>query len=75
MTRKARTLELLRMAPRCGQELQDGGSGYRYSARIGELRSEGYAITNKTCVRHPHTARMVEFTLQGWDDGQGEFAL
>ena len=75
VTRKTETLELLQQAPRCGQELVEAGIGYRYSARIYDLRSDGHVIEDHPCRRHEHRAAMVEYRLAGWDDGQMEMTL
>ena len=75
MTRKDDALFLLKIGPRCGQELVEAGVGYRYSARIYDLRCDGHVIEDRPCRRHEHRAAMVEYRLMGWDDGQMEMAL
>ena len=76
MTRKEDALFLLKIGPRCGQELVEAGVGYRYSGRIYDLRDDGYAIDSTTyCTKHKHKARMALYVLAGWDDGQMEMAL
>ena len=75
MTRRADALLLLKVHPRCGQELVEAGVGYRYPARIFELRQEGHEIEKWVCEKHDHRSTMYEYGLVGWDDGQGEFAL
>ena len=75
MTRKDDALFLLKIGPRCGQELVEAGVGYRYSARIFDLREDGWTIADRPCTRHKHRAAMVEYRVAGWDDGQMEMAL
>jgi len=48
----------------CGQELVEWGVGYRYSARIGELRDQGYTISKTVCQVHSHRSRMYQYTLK-----------
>ena len=75
MTRKDDALFLLKIGPRCGQAFVEAGVGYRYSARIFDLREDGFVIEDHPCTRHDHRAAMVEYRLAGWDDGQMEMAL
>ncbi len=75
MTRVDELHALLRARPRCGQELVEAGIGYRYSARIFDLRSRGIGIIDRKCLRHKHRAPMVEYVLQGWDDAQMEMSV
>lgn len=63
MSRADLTLEMLRRRPRCGQDLVEGGIGYRYSARIQDLRDRGFEIETRPCVRHEHGAALVEYFL------------
>jgi hypothetical protein len=63
MSAKQTALNLLQAGPACGQELVDAGVGWRYAARIHELRSDGYEIATKQCGRHYHRSRMVEYWL------------
>ncbi len=65
MSRTDTLLGLLEKAPRCGQELVEWGIGYRYSARIGELRDRGYTVTKTVCQVHRHRSRMYQYTLKG----------
>ena len=57
-------LGLLEKAPRCGQEMEEWGVGYRYSARIGELRGRGLVIEKQVCRAHRHRSRMYLYTLK-----------
>jgi hypothetical protein len=74
-SQKAKLHALLQIRPRCGQELVAAGIGYRYSARVYDLREDGFTISDRACVKHEHRAAMVEYVLEGWDDRQGEFPL
>ncbi len=65
MSRTDTLLGLLEKSPRCGQELVEWGIGYRYSARIGELRDRGYTIVKKVCQVHRHRSRMYQYELIG----------
>ncbi len=73
MTRVDDLYQLLVIRPRCGQELVEAGIGYRYSARIYDLRQAGFLIADAKCSRHPHRAAMVEYQLEGWGDMQPAF--
>ena len=64
MSRTDTLLGLLEKAPRCGQELVEWGVGYRYSARIGELRDRGLVIEKQVCRTHRHRSRMYQYTLK-----------
>ncbi len=75
MTRVDDLYGLLLIRPRCGQELVEAGIGYRYSARIYDLRQGGFKIEDKKCLRHSHRAPMVEYRLIGWDSGQLEMSV
>ena len=58
-----RCLELLRQGPQCSQDLVAGGVGYRYSARLSELRTVGYQITKQPCTVHDHHGRQWRYHL------------
>ncbi len=75
MTRVDDLYQLLVIGPRCGQELVEAGIGYRYSARIFDLRTRGVRIVDAKCLRHEHRAPMVEYVLSGWDSGQLEMEI
>ena len=70
MTRVDDLYQLLVIRPRCGQELVEAGIGYRYSARVYDLRQAGFNITDVKCLRHEHRASMVEYVLEGWGESQ-----
>ena len=69
VTAKSRALELLNAGPVCGQELVEHGVGYRYSARIADLRAEGHRIESGVCGKHRHRARMALYRLVDADQG------
>ena len=74
MTRVDDLYQLLVVRPRCGQELVEAGIGYRYSARIWDLRDVGFVIdSDRKCSRHQHRAPMVEYVLEGWGDTHPAF--
>ena len=73
MTRVDDLYQLLVIRPRCGQELVEAGIGYRYSARVYDLRQAGFNIADVKCSRHRHRASMVEYVLEGWGDMQPAF--
>ena len=57
MTRVDDLYQLLVIRPRCGQELVEADIGYRYSARVYDLRQAGFNIEGVKCLRHRHRAR------------------
>ena len=63
----ARTLALLEDGPKCSQQLVDGDCGYRYGARIGELRELGYRVVKdpERCRLHRHRKPLVVYRLVG----------
>jgi hypothetical protein len=62
MTQKQRILEALKAGPVCGTTFL-GWYMPRYSARILELRSEGYEITTRRCQMHDHENPQTIFEL------------
>jgi len=56
---------LLGYVPVCGTEMVTAGVGYRYSARVGDLRTAGFEIMSQPCTvaSHGHTSRIYEFLL------------
>ena len=69
MTHKATLLELLRLRGwACGQEMVERGVGYRYGARIDDLRKDGDTIVKQRCYRHNHRVQMWEYQIT--DEGR-----
>ena len=62
-TQRGRVLRWLRVEPLCGTDFLVSGIP-RYSARIYELRKEGYRIEKKQCDVHPyHRSRQYLYEL------------
>lgn len=71
MNQKDRILAALRMEPRCGTTfLRWEDPIARYSARIHELRGDGFDITTRPCTLHNHKSPQVIFELQDPDQGK-----
>lgn len=62
MNQRDRILAALKLEPRCGTTFLNWRIP-RYSARIGELRAEGYEITTRPCTLHEHETRQTVFEL------------
>lgn len=56
---------LLEYVPVCGTDMVTAGVGYRYSARIGDLREAGFEIMSQPCTvaSHGHMSQIYEFLL------------
>ena len=64
MSQRDRILDALRLEKRCGTDfLRFDPPIARYSARIHELRGEGYEIVTEPCRLHRHESAQVVFEL------------
>lgn len=61
---------LQRGGPVCGQDMVDAGVGYRYAARINDLKQVGHPIISEPCTEHRHGARVACYTLVPAEDTQ-----
>lgn len=63
--RTARLLTLLESGRWvCGDDLALEGIGWRFGARIHELRQDGYMVESRPCKAHPHTSRVGAYRLE-----------
>lgn len=67
---KPRTRELLALLEQtagwlCARDLVDRGVGFRYGARIGELRKAGFSVETAPCkeLAHHHEGRVCRYRL------------
>lgn len=58
----------------CGRDFTEESIA-RYSARIAELRAEGYIVQRELCTRHAHNHRMFLYRVTGIPEASGQVAL
>lgn len=63
MTQREHVLAALRMGPVCGTAFLQMFIP-RYSARINELRHDGFAITKRACQMHDHASLQYVYELE-----------
>lgn len=67
---RQRILDALKLEKRCGTDfLKWEPPVARYSARIEELRKEGYEIVTEPCRLHNHSYQQFVYRLETSDQG------
>jgi hypothetical protein len=66
MNQRDRILAALRLGPVCGTQMLSWHIP-RYSARIGELRVEGFEIIRRRCQLHYHDTAQFVYELEESD--------
>lgn len=67
---RQRIIDALKMGKRCGTDFLGWDPPIaRYSARIEELRKEGYRIVTEPCKLHQHTYQQFAYRLETEDQG------